>query len=120
MKQWMTIVAISAVMAVPALAGDVTGKWTGAMAGPDGPGMSISCEFKQDGNKLTGTVDGPGGAMKIEDGKVEGDRLSFTVDFNGMKIVHEGKIKDDEITLTIKMDGGPGDGPGAITLKRAK
>jgi hypothetical protein len=120
MKQWMTMVAISATMAAPVLAGDVTGKWTGEMAGPDGPGMSISCEFKQDGNKLTGTMDGPGGAMKIENGKVDGDKLSFSIDFNGMKIVHEGKIQNDEIKLTIKMDGGPGDGPGPITLKRAK
>lgn len=120
MKHWMNVVVISALMAAPALAADVTGKWTGEMAGPDGPGMSISCEFKQDGNKLTGTVDGPGGAMKIEDGKVEGDKISFSIDFNGMKIVHEGKIQNDEIKLTIKMEGGSGDGPGPITLKRAK
>ena len=118
MKQLITRLAILALAAMTLLAADVTGKWTGSMAGPDGGGMSISCQLKQDGNKLTGAVEGPGGAMEIQDGKIEGDKLSFTVDFNGMKIVHEGAIKGDEITLTIKMDGG--DGPGPITLKRAK
>lgn len=117
MKQLIRRFAIFALAIFPVLAADVSGKWTGNMAGPDGS-MSISCQLKQDGNKLTGTMDGPGGAMEIQDGKVEGDKLSFTVDFNGMKILHEGEIKGDEITLTIKMDGG--DGPGPITLKRAK
>ena len=109
-----------------AFAADVTGKWTGQMGGPDGGGgMSISFEFKQDGTKLTGTTDGPGGQTQIKDGKVEGNKISFTisVDAGGgdMKVLHEGTIDGDEIKLNIKMDGGPGgDGPGGITLKRAK
>jgi hypothetical protein len=62
--------------------------------------------------------------MQIKDGKVEGDKLSFSISFdaggNDMKVVHEGTITGDEIKLTIKMGGG-GEGPGgAITLKRAK
>ena len=55
---------------------------------------------------------------------MEGDKIVFTVSFDGgggeMKIVHEGTIKGDEITLKIKMGDG-GDGPGGeMTLKRAK
>jgi hypothetical protein len=48
------------------------------------------------------------------------DKISFAVSFGGMKISHEGTIKGDEITLTVKMDGGPGEGPGPMTLKRTK
>ena len=109
-----------------ALAADVTGKWTGQMGGPNGDGMSITFDFKQDGTKLTGTAEGPGGQpLQIKDGKVEGEKTSFIVSFDGgggdMKILHEGTIKGDEIKLNIKMDGGPGgDGPGGLTLKRAK
>jgi hypothetical protein len=108
-----------------ALAADVTGKWTGQMSGPDGGGMSISFNFKQDGTKLTGTAEGPGGdPIQIQDGKVEGDKISFTVSFDGgggeMKIMHEGTVKGDEITLNVKMEGG-GEGPnGPMPLKRAK
>jgi hypothetical protein len=64
---------------------------------------------------------------------VEGDKISFTLSFDGgggeMKIAHEGTVKGDEIKLSVKMEGGPGGssgpgggpgGPGGITLKRAK
>ena len=109
-----------------ALAVDVTGKWSGEMSGPDGGGMSITFTFKQDGTKLTGTADGPGGQpLQIKDGKVEGDKISFAISFEGgdgeMKVVHEGSVNGDEMTLNIKMDGGPGGGPGGpLKLKRTK
>jgi hypothetical protein len=117
--------AVFAVLATGmAFAADITGKWTGEMAGPDGGGMTVTFHFKQDGAKLTGTSEGPGGEMQIKDGKVDGDKIVFTVSFDGgggeMKIVHEGTIKGDEITLKIKMgDGGEGPG-GELKLKRAK
>jgi len=110
-----------------ALAADVTGKWSGEMGGPDGGGgMSITFTFKQDGTKLTGTADGPGGQpLQIKEGKVEGDKISFAISFDGgdgeMKVVHEGSVNGDEMTLNIKMDGGPGGGPGGpLKLKRTK
>ena len=100
---------------------DVTGKWSAQMSGPDGGGMTMTFNFKQDGTKLTGTMDGPGGEpMAIQDGKVDGEKIVFAVSFNDMKIVHEGTIKGDEITLTIQMSGGPGGGPGPLKLKRVK
>ena len=114
--------ALAAVVTLSAWAADVTGKWSGQMGGPDGGGgMSLNATFKQDGSKLTGTMDGPGGeAMQIEDGKISGDKISFAISFNGMKVVHEGTVKGDQMTLNIKMDGGPGGdgGPGPIVLKR--
>ena len=100
---------------------DVTGKWSAQMNGPDGGGMTMTFNFKQDGTKLTGTMDGPGGEpMAIQDGKVDGEKIAFAVSFNDMKIVHEGTIKGDEITLTIQMSGGPDGGPGPLKLKRVK
>jgi hypothetical protein len=104
-----------------AFAADITGKWSGEFAGPDGS-TTITFQFKQDGTKLTGTAEGPAGALPIQDGKVEGDKLYFVVNFDGgggtMKIVHEGTIKDDEITLKVKMgdfEGGP-----PMKVKRVK
>ena len=101
-----------------ALAADVTGKWVGQMGGPDGDGPTITFNFKQDGTKLTGTADGPGGqTLQITSGKVEDDKISFTLSFDdggggGRKIMHEGTVKGDEITLNMKMEGGQGRGPG--------
>ncbi len=117
-------------LAATALAADVTGKWTATMAGRGGggEGFTLTYNFKQDGTKLTGSIETPmGGPMEIKDGKVEGDRLTFTMSFEGpngaMKMVNEGTIKGDEITLTTKFEGGDFPGGGdrpPLVLKRAK
>jgi hypothetical protein len=101
-------------------AADVTGSWTADMKDPDGNSFSLTFAFKQDGNKLTGTVTGPqGDPLAIDNGKVDDDKLSFTVSFNGTTITHTGTIGKDEIKLTTKADQG--DFPGAdLTLKRSK
>jgi hypothetical protein len=113
-------VALLAFSAIAAFAADVTGAWSGQMAGPNGDGYQISFTFKQDGMKLTGTVAGPqGDPIEISDGKVDGDKVSFTVSFNGMTIKHEGSISGDEIKLTSKADQGDFPG-GTMTLKRSK
>ena len=102
-----------------AFAADITGAWTGQM-GPDGGGFQISFTFKQEGAKLTGTVNGPqGDPIQISEGKVDGDKVSFTVSFNGMTFRHEGTISGDEIKLTMKSEGGDFPG-GPMTLKKAK
>ncbi len=115
----MRVAILACAAAAAAWAADVTGKWSGEMNGPNGS-ITLTANFKQDGTKLTGTMDGPGGEpMQIQDGKVEGGKIVFAVAFNDMKIVHEGTINGDTISLQIKFDGGGpgGDGPGPITLK---
>jgi hypothetical protein len=103
-----------------ALAADVTGTWTGDMKGPNGDAFSITFTFKQDGAKLTGTVQGPqGDPMDISNGKVDGDKFSFDVSFNGMTIKHECTLAGDEIKMTTKADD-PNFPGGEMTLKRAK
>lgn len=102
------------------MAADVTGNWAAEMKTPDGSSIQLSFTFKQDGSKLTGSVTGPqGGATDIAEGKVDGNKLSFNVSFNGMTIKHEGVIDGDQITLTTKSDDGNFPG-GQMILKRAK
>ena len=101
-------------------ASDVTGTWTGNMVGPNGDSMQITFTFMQDGAKLTGTVASPmGDPMEISEGKVDGDKLSFNVSFNGMTIKHEGVLTGDTIKLTTKTDQGDFPG-GEMTLTRGK
>ena len=115
---FLRVAVLTALVTVAAWAADVSGKWTGQVSGPDGGGMNLMVTFQQAGTKLTGTIEGAGEPIQVQDGKVEGDKIAFKVSFNGMNISHEGTVKGDEITLSIKMDGN--DGPGPITLKRAK
>jgi hypothetical protein len=101
-------------------AADVTGTWATEMKTPDGNSFSLSFTFKQDGAKLTGSVTGPqGDPIDISNGKIDGDKLSFDVEFNGSTIKHDGVINGDEIKLTTKSDNP--DFPGMeMTLKRGK
>ena len=108
--------------AATARAADVTGSWSTEITTPDGNSFALQFNFKQDGAALTGTVQGPqGDAMAISDGKVDGDKLSFKVSFNGMTINHDGTISADgeQIKLSSKSDSG--DFPGSeMLLKRVK
>jgi hypothetical protein len=102
---------------------DITGAWAGELKGPDrgGSGIQLSFTFKQDGAKLTGTVQASQGEpVAITDGKVDGDKISFKVVIQGgMTIIHEGTINTagDEIKLGSKSDQGPS---GDLVLKRSK
>jgi hypothetical protein len=102
---------------------DISGTWSGEFKAPDGgQGFQISFTFKQDGDKLTGTVQGPqGDPIAITDGKIDGDKFSFKVSFGEMIITHEGTVNSagDEIKLASKSDQGNFPG-GEMTLKRVK
>ena len=96
----------------------MTGTWTGQMQTPDGNGFSLTFVFKQDGAKLTGTVQGPqGDPIAIDKGTVDGDKFDVRL-FNGTTITHTGTITGDEIKMTTKADQGDFPG-GQLTLKRS-
>lgn len=123
MKKLFFLCAAMVMMLIPAKmhAADITGAWTASMQSPDGSGgMQITFTFKQDGDKLTGSVDaGQGGSMEISNGKVDGDHFTFDVSFNGMTIHHDCTVDGDQIKMTTKSDSG--DMPGMqLTLKRAQ
>jgi len=111
-------------LATAAWAADITGTWKGDVSTPDGNSFSLTYTFQQDGAKLTGTVLSPqGDTLPLENGKVDGDKISFTVkvDMNGTAMVFasEGTINGEEIVLKTKADGADMDFP-AMTLKRQK
>jgi hypothetical protein len=113
------------------MAADVTGKWTYEMPGRNGnPGRPMTITLKQDGATLTGSVPGfarggetPPPPTEITDGKVDGDKISFTLkrEFGGRSMVQkfEGTIKGDELNLKITRDGQNGPQTNEVTAKRA-
>jgi len=107
---------------VTAHAADVNGAWSAEMSMGDGNSMQLQFTFKQDGSTVTGTILGPqGDAMPISDGKIDGDKLSFKVSFNGMTISHEGTVSadGDQIKMSTKSESGDMP-PMEMTLKRVK
>jgi hypothetical protein len=114
----MRLLIIALLLAGSVFAADVDGKWAGRMSTPNGD-MPVAFTFKADGAKLTGTTAGLDGAdVKIADGKVDGNKISFTVtfDFGGMDIVlsYKGVVTKDEIKFDIEVMGMPLD----VTVKR--
>ena len=122
-QRMMAAVAIAvAVLAVVVQAADVTGKWTGSVPTRDGGTREATFNFKQDGEKLTGTMTGPQGDIELKDGAVKGDDVSFNVALsfggNDVKLIYKGKVAGDEIKFTRTREGA--DQKQEFTVKRAK
>ncbi len=134
LKMIAVLVAAFCLFAVPSFAGGITGKWVAEMEAQGGPGggaggpgggaggpMKFTFDFKADGNKLTGIDTGPMGPNEILDGKIDGNKISFSVKVNmgqnEMKINYSGTFEGDVLTLKMDMGGGMG-GPGGGGMER--
>ena len=94
--------------------GSIAGKWLAK----DG-GNEIKLEFKVNGSKLTGTIENTQipGAIEFKDGKIEGDKISFTyvrrMGNQGFDMKWTGILNGDELNLKRGFAGGgrmPGSG----------
>jgi hypothetical protein len=100
------------VFSIAACAADIAGTWKGTAEGPNGT-LERTFVFKVDGNKLTGeTTSAMLGKSAINDGKIDGDTISFTITANmqgnELKLSYKGKITGNELRLTSEMAGGGG------------
>jgi enterochelin esterase-like enzyme len=94
----------------------IAGKWLVK----DG-NSEIKLEFKVEGSKLTGTIENTRmpGAIEFNNGKIEGDKISFTyvrqMGGQGFNIKWTGTLYGDELKLKRGFTGGgmPGSGRGA-------
>src|SRR5436189_4565328 len=76
-KVCLLLVCLFAVAAVAFAQANIDGKWSAEIQGGRGPQM-VTIELKNDGGKVTGTVDGGrGGAVPIEEGTLKGNTVSF-------------------------------------------
>ena len=106
-------------LASSAFAADIDGKWAGNIETPMGPIM-VGYTFKADGAMLTGSTTGPDGMdIKITNGKVDGNKVSFDVelDFGGMpiKMSYTGELAGGTLKLKADFAGMPLE----ITAKKA-
>lgn len=101
-------IAIVLLLAVSTMAGDLSGKWSGAFK-VDGGDHTVPqlFTFKQDGNKLKGSG-GPnaGEQYPIEKGKVDGDHLRFELTTGEWKFAYDLKTATDgKLTGTLQLNG---------------
>ena len=94
-----------------------TGTWTWKTPGRNGgEGRTATLKLKKEGEKVTGKLSTPGRQggdareTDIEDGKIDGDELSFKVtrEFNNNKFVqkYHGKVSGDSIKGKVEFDRG--------------
>lgn len=97
--------ALLVTMAFTIFAADVTGAWKATFTTPDGQTRENTITLKADGDKLTGTISSRIGDAKIQDGKINGDDLSFTAvrNINGDDITfnYAGKVAGNKMTLHV-------------------
>jgi opacity protein-like surface antigen len=87
-----------------AYAADITGKWTAEFDSQIGQ-QKYTFDFKVDGDKLTGTlrggVSGQESESEIQEGKMNGNEISFVemLNYQGqdLKVIYTGTISGDEI-----------------------
>ncbi len=105
-----TLFALLALFAATAVAADVSGTWKATAEGPQGA-IERTFTFQQHGTQLTGETSSEMlGKSAINEGKVEGDDISFSITASfqgeGRKITYRGKISGDTIKLTSEFGGG--------------
>jgi len=121
MKTVLSLFVLLALVCGAAMAADITGKWAAErkMKTPDGEERTITStlDLKADGAKLTGTVTtsfgqgGQGRTVEIQDGKIDGNKISFTTVQQGrngeMKMKWEATVEGNEMKGTQAREGAP-------------
>ena len=115
MRFLLVAAAILALSTAPmASQATVAGDWALNFNGPQGP-IDATATFKQDGENVTGTIEGPQGAVECT-GTLKGSKLalSLTVDANGQSflIYLMGEVDGSEIKGTFSMAEMQGDWTG--------
>ncbi len=93
---------------------NIDGSWRTTVVTPEGD-VKMSFTFRVEGEKLTGSSNGPFGSFPISNGNINGNEFSFDVAFQGMIIGHQCTIDGDVITM--KVTGLPSEGD-ALILNR--
>lgn len=129
MRTVLSILALACTLPLAVQAAALDGKWLAKIERKDAAKGTVTVEFtldlKVEGNRLTGTVTGGAArrpvTMTIENGKVEGDRFSFTTVQKGrkgdQKFLWEGTVSGDELKGTRTAEGRRRGVP--FTAKRA-
>jgi hypothetical protein len=115
-------IAMILLLAANAVAGDLSGTWRGSFKVDGGdhaiPQLFI---FKQGGNRLTGSG-GPnsGEQYPIENGKIDGDRISFEITTGEWKFLYNLKASDGKMTGALELKSINDRRTATISLSKAE
>lgn len=103
------VVLLTLFLALPILAADVDGNWTGSVSTPNGD-LPVGFLFKADGATLGGSMIGPDGSpTPISNGKIDGNVLTFSVDLplngNIFSLSYKGVLDGEQIKFSSEFQG---------------
>jgi hypothetical protein len=113
MKQFLRLFVLAILVHGAAYGAELAGIWMGETTGRNGEKQDIALQFKMTKGNLTGVIFGDEFDLPIEDLKVEGDNVSFSVTnvnyYSGSRLtlVYSGTLGDKEMRLTRQRKGGP-------------
>ena len=99
MKTSITVL-LFLVLSITSNAQQLNGSWKGKMSGPNGD-IELVFTFTVNADTLSGDVTSEMGSLPIENGKVNGNELSFDVNVNGQVISHTGVLDSDIVKLSF-------------------
>jgi hypothetical protein len=77
----------------------IDGNWKGTRETPNGT-FEVNYTFKVEGTELKGTWKTQFGETTLQDGKVDGKKISYSITFNDMTIKSTGElISENEIVI---------------------
>jgi hypothetical protein len=80
-------------------ANPINGEWKGTRETPNGA-FEVIYTLKVEGSKLTGTSKSQFGELQLENGTVDGKKISYSLTINGTTVQSTGElINDDEILI---------------------
>ena len=82
----------------------IDGNWKGSRETPNGT-FEVTYTFKVEGNVVTGTWKTQFGEAKLEDGKIDGKKFSYTISLNDVKVSSTAELINDNEIL-VKNDRG--------------
>jgi hypothetical protein len=91
--------ALLLLAALTAFGADVAGKWKTTFEGQNGP-REITFTIQVTEGKLSGTATSQQGEAPITEGKVDGDKVTFTVEREQFKAVFTGTVSGDKMKLS--------------------
>ncbi len=103
MKYFLTLLFVAGALSIFGQ-NPIDGNWKGTRETPNGS-IEINYTFKVEGTTLTGTLKSSFGEVKLEEGKVDGKKFSYTISFNGNPFKSNGELTGEN-EITIKNDRG--------------
>jgi hypothetical protein len=107
MKKLIVLLTALLAFSFAALAAeDATGNWKASIDTPNGTQVQTFA-LKMDGGKVTGTIGSEMlGSKEIAEGKMDGDKISFSITSDFGVIRYTGTVSGDTMKLTITVGDG--------------